>query len=152
MSPIFRERGWPRCWIAGYDAWHLAAPALLAVAITLIAKLPYTPPPPPAPPPLPAPVVSSPAPNAHFAANAVPAVTGTAPAGTWARFYFGRVCVAQQQVGLEGRFSFQPAGLPSGTNTVYVQIVRGRQSSWSPPVAFVVDPPPAPPRRGRRRN
>lgn len=150
-TPFFRR---PSYWIAGYDDWHLPVIAVWAMAVLGIATVPNaasqarTPTPLAQPPPvrpLAATRLQQPADGTVFRPAQPVLATGIAEPGVIVRLYNGQQFLAETLSGLDGKFQFQLAGIPSGTNWLRAVAVAPGRVAWSEPARAIVAPPQSQP-------
>ena len=157
---MYFTQGRPRFWFPGFDTVHLALPALLGLAVVLIAVLP--PPPAPKPSVVPVPLPAKPAPptvilqpvsGAVLGAGQMKSLEGLAPPGASVQLYWlDRPLGAPARAGADGRWTFSTAGFPSGRHAFRVVSRSTQGMATSAPVVVAIQlPPPAAGKAVRRR-
>lgn len=152
-------QGRPRFWVPGFDTAHLVLPALLGVAVLLIATRPS--PPPPRPPtvqvPLPqrpthATAILQPVSGAVLSSGQMKSIEGLAPPGAAVQLiWMDRPLGSPTRSGGDGRWAFSTAGFPSGRHAFRVVSHGPAGSVTSAPVVVAIQPrTPAPARTVRR--
>lgn len=145
------HQGRPRYWIPGYDRVHLVLPALLGLVMVLLltartAPAPERRPPPAAPAPraVTTPMILNPTAGAVLLPGQLTVIEGIGPVGAEVRLYwYNQALGAPTRAGADGRWQFAVQGMPPGVHTLRAAIVDRGRPSFSPPVLFSVQKPPA---------
>lgn len=142
--PPPRIKWFPRCWIDGYDHWHLPVFGTWVCLLLFLALGPTGPTRPSASAPvvraLPPTTILAPTNGMVFRGIQPGLVTGISAPGVIVKLFAGQQFVGQNLSGLDGHFQFRLPPLPQGTNTLHVAAVAMGQVSWSAPVVIIISP------------